>query len=75
MSKQLQLCKKRLLRYGRINTQQALDECGSTRLSDLIFRLRAIGWDIETIPKKGINIVTGENYKCCDHYKFISEGK
>ena len=37
-----------LQNYGTITSWQAIQQYGATRLSDIIFRLRKQGYDIET---------------------------
>lgn len=40
--------KEHLENYGTITSWQAIQQYGATRLSDIIFRLRKQGYDIET---------------------------
>ena len=47
MTKKAQVL-KHLQNYGTITSWQAIQQYGATRLSDIIFRLRKQGYDIET---------------------------
>lgn len=41
--------------HGSITTFDAFEKLGVTRLSAVIFNLRAYGFDIESVPRAGLN--------------------
>lgn len=47
--------KRHLLKHGSITSWEAITKYNATRLSDIIFRLRKDGYDIETIYKTNKN--------------------
>lgn len=47
--------KRHLLEHGSITSWEAIMKYNATRLSDIIFRLRKEGYDIETVYKSRIN--------------------
>lgn len=63
--------KERLLKYlkenGKITTMEAIQKLRNTRLSEYIRQLRADGYKIVNVPKKGINAF-GEK---CHYDEFV----
>lgn len=65
--------KAHLENYGTITSWQAIQQYGATRLSDIIFRLRKQGYDIETKTE----CTKDRNGNTCQYAKYIfnREGK
>lgn len=53
--------------YGTITSWQAIQQYGATRLSDIIFRLRKQGYDIETKDET----TRDRNGNACTYAKYI----
>lgn len=62
-----------LQNYGTITSWQAIQQYGATRLSDIIFRLRKQGYDIQTKTE----CIKDRNGNTCQFAKYIlnREGK
>lgn len=56
-----------LQNYGTITSWQAIQQYGATRLSDIIFRLRKQGYDIETKTE----LTKDRNGNTCSYAKYI----
>ena len=59
--------KEHLENYGTITSWQAIQQYGATRLSDIIFRLRKQGYDIETKTE----CAKDRNGNTCQFAKYI----
>ena len=59
--------KEHLQNYGTITSWQAIQQYGATRLSDIIFRLRKQGYDIETKTE----VTKDRNGNSCSFAKYI----
>ena len=59
--------KEHLENYGTITSWQAIQQYGATRLSDIIFRLRKQGYDIETKDET----TKDRNGNKCQYAKYI----
>lgn len=59
--------KEHLENYGTITSWQAIQQYHATRLSDIIFRLRKRGYDIETKTELTKDI----NGNTCQYAKYI----
>lgn len=68
-----QQVKEHLENYGTITSWQAIQQYGATRLSDIIFRLRKQGYDIQTKTE----CAKDRNGNTCQFAKYIlnREGK
>lgn len=68
-----QQVKEHLENYGTITSWQAIQQYGATRLSDIIFRLRKQGYDIQTKTE----CTKDRNGNTCQFAKYIlnREGK
>ena len=53
--------------YGTITSWQAIQQYGATRLSDIIFKLRKSGYDIETKTE----CTKDRNGNTCQYAKYI----
>lgn len=56
-----------LHKYGTITSWQAIQQYGATRLSDIIFRMRKAGYDIETKTE----VTRDRNGNSCSYAKYI----
>lgn len=59
--------KSHLENHGTITSWQAIQQYGATRLSDIIFRLRKQGYDIETKNE----LTKDRNGNTCNYAKYI----
>ena len=59
--------KEHLENYGTITSWQAIQQYGATRLSDIIFRLRKQGYDIETKTE----LTKDRNGNTCQYARYI----
>lgn len=62
-----QQIKEHLENYGTITSWQAIQQYGATRLSDIIFRLRKQGYDIQTKTE----CAKDRNGNTCQFAKYI----
>lgn len=62
-----QQVKEHLESYGTITSWQAIQQYGATRLSDIIFRLRKQGYDIQTKTE----CAKDRNGNTCQFAKYI----
>jgi len=56
-----------LQNYGTITSWQAIQQYGATRLSDIVFKLRKRGYDIETKTE----LTKDRNGNVCQYAKYI----
>lgn len=63
--------KKHLIEKGTIDSWTAINVYGATRLSDIIFKLRERGYNIESIPRTSFD----RNKQVCNFttYKYIND--
>ena len=64
---QKQMILAHLLQHGSITPDVSWTEYGCYRLSDVIYRLRADGYNITTKTKEGVSKITGLPTECAEY--------